>query len=119
MLTLPLPPSPYPSPLPPPLAATFLLGAGLAFIMPATFSLVSITKQRAAAAASGGVSSLMFLSAGLFVLVRGAFWGRGDPACWRWRRPQRARQLADAQASGSCSRPPPARAGPSCALTPR
>lgn len=51
------------------LTATFLLGAGLAFIMPATFSLVSITKQRAAAAASGGVSTLMFLSAGLFVLV--------------------------------------------------
>jgi hypothetical protein len=54
-----------------PSPATFLLGAGVAFLMPATFSLVSITKQRAAAAASGGASSLTFLSSGLFVLVRG------------------------------------------------
>jgi hypothetical protein len=37
--------------------------------MPATFSMVSIHKQRFAAAASGGVTSLMFLSSGLFVLV--------------------------------------------------
>jgi hypothetical protein len=49
--------------------ATFMLGAGLALIMPATFSMVSIHKQRFAAAASGGMSSLMFLFSGFFVLV--------------------------------------------------
>ncbi|GBF98177.1 hypothetical protein Rsub_10677 [Raphidocelis subcapitata] len=51
------------------LTATTILGASLAFIMPATFALVSIVKQRNAAAASGAINSLMFLLSGLFVLV--------------------------------------------------
>jgi predicted MFS family arabinose efflux permease len=52
-----------------PLAAHFFVGAAISAYLPGIFSYLSITKQQQAAAASAMVQSLMFISAGVFLLI--------------------------------------------------
>lgn len=52
-------------------AGCFILGVGLATSMPATNALISIVKQKQAAAAGGALHSCLFMMAGVFVLVSG------------------------------------------------
>jgi hypothetical protein len=52
-----------------PLVAHFFVGAALSCYLPAIFSYLSITKQQQAAAANAMVQSLMFISAGVFLLI--------------------------------------------------
>ncbi|KAI8475207.1 MAG: major facilitator superfamily domain-containing protein [Monoraphidium minutum] len=52
-----------------PLIGCFILGAGLASLMPATWALVTLVKQQNAAAAGGALHTCLFVLSGVFVQV--------------------------------------------------